>query len=63
MGEGGSQKEIDRYGVLESMCVQGSEIERHNRRDGGGYRYGWRVERGNNISCTRWIDLSGDGDL
>ena len=46
------------------MCVfRGGEIERQKRRDGGGYRYGWRVERGKNISHTRWIDISGDGDL
>jgi len=29
----------------------------------GGYRYGWMVERGKNVSCTRWIDLSEDGDF
>ena len=56
------EKEIDIYGVRECVCL-GGEIERQKRIDGGGYRYGWRVERGRNISCTRWIDISGDGDF
>ena len=42
------------------MCL-GGEIERQKRIDGGRYRYGWRVERGRNISRTRWIDISRDG--
>ena len=42
---------------------RGGEIERQKGIDGGGYRYGWRVERGRNISRTRWIDISGDGDF
>ena len=51
------------YMECESVCVYGDEIERQKRIDGGGYRYGWRVERGKNISHTRWIDISGDGVL
>ena len=50
------------YMDCESVCVQGGEIET-KKRDGWGYRYGWRVERGRNISLTRWIDINGDGDF
>ena len=47
----------------ESMSIYGGEIKRQKIRDGGGYRYAWWVERGKNISHTRWIDISGDGDF
>ena len=50
--EGVTKRLIDME--CESMCVQGGEIERQKIRDGGGYRYGWRVERGRNISRTKW---------
>ena len=48
---------------LESVCFWRGEIKGQIRRDGWRYRYIWSGEIGKNISYTRCIDFSVDGDF